>query len=84
MKKAILAVFVLAAVGGGYYFYDDRSPAEESPYLTLYGNVDIRDVALGFRVAGRIEAVHFEEGDGVERGAVLATLDKEPFYEELA
>ena len=85
MKKAISIVLVLAAVGsGGYYLYGDRSPAEESPYLTLYGNVDIRDVALGFRVSGRIEAVHFEEGDAVERGAVLATLDREPFYEELA
>lgn len=84
MKKPLIAVIILAAAGaGGYYVYADRSPAEEAPYLTLYGNVDIRDVALGFRVSGRIDSLRFEEGDTVERGTVLATLDREPFDEEL-
>src|ERR1700719_1338116 len=31
--------------------------------LTIYGNVDIRDVNLGFRVPGRIAAVLKDEGD---------------------
>jgi len=43
--------------------------------LTLSGNVDIRQVDLGFRVGGRIAAIPFDEGARVPVGAVLARLD---------
>jgi len=46
--------------------------------LTLYGNVDIRQVQLGFRVAGRIVEMLVDEGDRVTAGAVLARLDAGP------
>ncbi len=36
--------------------------------LVIYGNVDIRDVNLGFRVPGRIETGLKEEGDSVSQG----------------
>lgn len=51
--------------------------------LTLYGNVDIRDVVLGFRVSGRIATLVPEEGDQVKAGDVIAGLDKKPFQQEL-
>lgn len=85
MKRLIILLVVLGALGAGgyrYYLQDRAEPA--SPILTLYGNVDIRDVALGFRVSGRIDRMQFEEGDTVEKGAVLAALDKEPLRNELA
>lgn len=47
--------------------------------LTLYGNVDIRQVPLGFRVSGRIDKVLFDEGDIVTAGAVIARLDTAPY-----
>lgn len=43
--------------------------------LTLYGNVDIREVDMAFRVGGRIEDIPVEEGDKVSEGQLLATLD---------
>ena len=46
--------------------------------LLLYGNIDIRDVALGFRVAGRVASVDVEEGDGVRAGQAMARLDTIP------
>ena len=52
--------------------------------LVLYGNVDIREVQLGFRVAGRVDRMNFEEGDAVIAGAVLATLDSKPMRDGLA
>ena len=36
--------------------------------LVIYGDVDIRDVNLGFRVPGRIETVLKDEGDSVSQG----------------
>jgi len=51
--------------------------------LTLYGNVDIRQVELGFRVPGRLSSMFFEEGREVAPGLLLAELDSTIFLEEV-
>lgn len=43
--------------------------------LTLYGNIEIRQVDLGFRVEGRVQKLLKEEGDEVKKGELLAVLD---------
>ncbi len=50
----------------------------------LYGNVDIRQVDLGFRVSGRLAKMIFEEGDEVKTGDIVAVLDKAPYLADLA
>lgn len=84
MKRPVLIVLFLlvAAVGVAWNRY--YAEAEANGTLTLYGNVDIREVQLGFRVAGRLQAMHFEEGDAVVAGELLATLDDKPLREALA
>ena len=52
--------------------------------LVIYGDVDIRDVNLGFRVPGRIETVLKDEGDSVSQGELVASLDKSTYKEALA
>ncbi len=52
--------------------------------LVLYGNVDIRQVDLGFRVSGRITQMPFEEGDEIKTGDIIAILDKAPYEADLA
>lgn len=86
MNKKFFALFVLALAGGLYVFFVYEPSLRESDpaKLILYGNVDIRDVSLGFRVSGRIESMLFEEGDVAQAGAVLARLDRQPYTEELA
>jgi HlyD family secretion protein len=61
--------------------YDE---GENGGALVLYGNVDIREVELAFRVPGRLEAMDFDEGDAVTAGAAVARLDAEPYEEALA
>lgn len=51
--------------------------------LVLHGNVDIRQVELGFRVGGRIDNMHYEEGDYVKKGDLLSQLDQTPFIHDL-
>ncbi len=60
---AALATHGFGLLGGG------RGP------LTLYGNVDVREVDMAFRVPGRIASIPVEEGQRVRRGQLLATLD---------
>ncbi|MEJ2470206.1 MAG: secretion protein HlyD [Desulfuromonadales bacterium] len=80
-KLAVLLVLLtLLAVGG--YWATQEEPAD-SDKLTLYGNVDIRKVDLGFRVGGRLSEVCCEEGDRVTAGQVVARLDDVPYRDEL-
>ena len=86
MKRRIIVALVLAslAAGGGYAWLSPQFAPAADAGLTLYGNVDIREVDLGFRVAGRLRAMHFEEGDAVAAGELLAELDAQPLREALA
>ena len=43
----------------------------------------MRQVELGFRVAGRLKTMTFEEGQPIATGTVLASLDTRPFEDEL-
>jgi HlyD family secretion protein len=50
----------------------------------LYGNVDIREVNLAFRVGGRITDIQVDEGSPVHAGDLIATLDPEPLQNAVA
>ncbi len=52
--------------------------------LKLYGNVDVRQVELAFRVPGRIASIAVDEGAKVTAGTVLARLDQRPLTDTLA
>jgi HlyD family secretion protein len=82
MKKIILVVVVLCTVGGMVWFYQ-KYYSEKKNVLILYGNVDIREVNLGFRVAGRLAKLFFDEGDQIRHGESLALLDDEPYGNEV-
>lgn len=82
-KKAIL-LLAIAAVGGGLYYFQRGPNGQPDKSLTLYGNVDIRELTLAFRVPGRLELMHLEEGDRAAPGQLLAVLDQTPFKDELS
>ncbi|MFC4346516.1 efflux RND transporter periplasmic adaptor subunit [Kordiimonas lipolytica] len=52
--------------------------------IILYGNVDVRQVNLGFKVSGRVDQLQVEEGDRVMPGQKLATLEKPDFVDDVA
>ncbi len=64
------------------YYSQWFSKPEEPNVLILYGNVDIRQVDLGFRVSGRVDSMPFQEGDFVPAGKLMATLDKQPYRDQ--
>lgn len=88
MKKKI-KLWIIIAVGLAIVllvtyllviFYKQR---EEKKYLTIYGNVDIRQVDLGFRVFGKVIELFYDEGDEIKPGDLLALLDNVPYEEDL-
>ena len=62
---------------------DDRRSGDRSAPLTLYGNVDIREVQLAFQDAGRIRTLPVDEGARVAAGQVVAELDPTRYQLEL-
>ena len=87
MRHRLLGAIVLLVVIGAASAWWFDLPAKlgwtktDRLHLTLYGNVDIRQVQLGFRVGGRIAALNVDEGDGVEAGQVLGQLDAQPYQD---
>jgi len=80
-RLAIMGLLIVAASGGGWW-WSQRQKAGE--LLVLQGNVEVRQVNLGFKVAGRIKQLFVDEGDSVVEGQTLASLDKVYFEESLA
>ncbi|ALJ16415.1 HlyD family efflux transporter periplasmic adaptor subunit [Sphingopyxis macrogoltabida] len=68
---ALVALAIALIVTRGFGLFADKQDAS----LALYGNVDIREVEMAFRVGGRIETIAVDEGARVKAGQVLATLD---------
>ena len=62
------------------YFYSSNKPESK---LTLYGNVEIRQMTLSFQVSGKIKSVMKEEGDVVKKGEIIATLNDEDYQTAL-
>jgi len=56
---------------------------ESHSELTLYGNVEIRQVTVGFQVPGKIVLMNKEEGDAVAKGEVIAVLDDTDYKNSL-
>jgi HlyD family secretion protein len=94
----VVAALILAAGGlGAAWVYGGGAPQElpqralalwrawraPSSELVLQGNVEVRQVNLGFKVAGRIEKLAVDEGDAVRPGEQLASLEKVYFTDAL-
>ena len=89
VKRIIVAASVLfvlvgsAGLGWKYLGWKYESDSHEDyDRLELLGNVDVRQVNLAFKVPGRIAALTQEEGDSVEAGQVVASLERGDFDDE--
>ena len=82
MKKYILVgVAALSVLFFAYRFFVNHT--EKPTHITVYGNVDVRQVDLGFRVFGRVISMPYEEGDVVPSGSLVASLEKKPYTDQV-
>ncbi len=78
MKKKIIPILIILILGlAGYYFYNKMKHQPPSDEITLYGNVDIREVKLSFNGNEHINSILVEEGDSVKKGQEVAFLHTE-------
>lgn len=84
MRRFIVVTLLFAALATGAYLlrdYHDRLQSDPD-ILILFGNVDVRQVDLGFRVDGRIATMPFQEGEFILAGTFMGDLDKAPYEDQ--
>ena len=79
-KKLVIAAVVILAIGAGAAYWKTR-PTAPADQVTIYGNVDIRQVQAAFDDSGRILHLAVQEGDHVHKGQLLAELDPTRFQD---
>ena len=85
MKKkiVILGLLIMAGlIGGVFYFKNDHTPVQNT--IRVSGNMEITDVAVSFKIPGRVEKRLVSEGEMVKAGQVVARLDNKDLSQEVA
>lgn len=83
MRRVILIgiLVLVVALAIARYFYVHRQESSET--ITLYGNVDVRQVDIGFRVSGRVVGMPYDEGELIAPGTLIAELDNQPYEDQV-
>jgi HlyD family secretion protein len=76
MKKPILFVLLLAAAGAAVWAFRGMGKAPDNR-LTISGNIELTEVNIAFKTAGRLLERTVDEGDAVKKGQIIARLDRD-------
>ena len=78
MKKRLIVLVLVLAVAGGAGFYAWRGSSRNSQADTkISGNIELTEVNIAFKTAGKLIERTVEEGDMVKKGQVIARLDRD-------
>jgi HlyD family secretion protein len=75
MKKRLPILLLLAAAAGGYWYWNKQQTEANQHHILVSGNLELTQVDMSFKTAGRIVELNVREGDWVKKGDVIARLD---------
>jgi HlyD family secretion protein len=76
MKKRLpILLLLLAVAGGGYWYWNKQQEEANANRILVSGNLELTQVDLSFKTAGRIVELNVREGDWVKKGQVIARID---------
>src|SRR5215467_12449297 len=76
MKKRILILFLILAAGAGVWAFRGMNRKPDGR-IVVSGNIELTEVAIAFKTAGRLIERNVDEGDPVKKGQILARLDRD-------
>src|SRR5271157_4895818 len=77
MKRIILVLIVLLVAGlAGMYLYRGMG-RNQTGRIVVSGNIELTEVNIAFKTAGRLIERTVDEGDTVKKGQVIARLDRD-------
>jgi len=84
LKRPALIIPVILVVAVLAYFLVFRDKAVSPDTLRLSGHIEATQTDLGFKVPGKIAAIHFQEGDDIQAGQVAAELEAQDLRQDVA
>jgi len=75
-KRIILIVVILIAAGAAVYAFRGSSRGPQNR-MVISGNMELTEVNIAFKTAGRLIERNVDEGDSVKKGMVIARLDRD-------
>lgn len=75
-KRIIILIVILAAAGAGVYAFRGAGRAP-SNRIVVSGNIELTEVNIAFKTAGRLVDRTVDEGDRVKKGQLIARLDRD-------
>ena len=76
-KRIIVIIVVLAAVAAGVYAYRSGIGRAPDNRIVVSGNIELTEVNIAFKTAGRLIERNVDEGDAVKKGQIVARLDRD-------
>jgi HlyD family secretion protein len=84
MKKVILALILIGGLAtAGVLVYKNLHPTVSNRIL-VSGNIELTEVDIAFKTAGRLIERTVDEGDEVKKGMVVARLDRDQLVQQRA
>jgi HlyD family secretion protein len=76
MKKRIVAIVAILGAAAAVYAYrmKGRAPSDR---IVVSGNIELSEINIGFKTAGRLVERGVTEGDPVKKGQIVARLDRD-------
>jgi len=82
-RRVVLILVLLAAAGGGAWYWFNGSAKRNTSFIPVSGNLELTQVDLSFKTAGRMTELKVREGDFVKKGDVIARLDSAQLDQQL-
>ena len=84
MKKRILLILLVGALGTGAWMWRTGYFERSGNKILVSGNLELTEVDLSFKVAGKLTELNVREGDWVKKGDIIARLDAAQLMQQLA
>lgn len=75
MKKRIPIILILVATAAGAWWWWSTANASSGDRIFISGNLELTQVDISFKMAGRMTERKFDEGEAVKQGDLVAVLD---------
>jgi HlyD family secretion protein len=82
-RRVVLILLLLAAAGGGAWYWIYGGMNRNTSSIAVSGNLELTQVDLSFKTAGRMTLLAVREGDLVKKGDLIAKLDSAQLDQQL-
>jgi len=78
MKRRLILILLIVVALGAALIYNMRDPSRKAgDRIMVSGNIELTEVNIAFKTAGRLIERNVDEGDMVKKGQIVARLDRD-------